>query len=136
LNAPKMWVTINKMGTRGVCLQRAKVDQATLQQSWTGYSCKYNPQFSVAPWTVGFAFWPDCDKNRKQAWFSSSHPHRHSSYTQANTGSPATIGKRITSFNTTKLCYGILPAVTIVLGGESDSYGATGTHTGKVCLPY
>jgi hypothetical protein len=72
-NNPMMFISVDKMGSRGSCITPAKLSKVTLRQYWAGYGCSFNPQLSVSvPFGVSFGAWPSCGK-RKRAKFSTTY---------------------------------------------------------------
>jgi hypothetical protein len=135
LTDPLLTATVTHYTKSHKCTTRATLSKLSMGQHWTGYSCSFNPSLSASfPWGVSIGGWPNCG-NRRQARFTGPPFGRSSHYTQANSGSPTRFGNETINFQAAAPCYGVfVSAVGFINSHTSDSYGANGTHSGKVCL--
>jgi hypothetical protein len=127
------------------CKRHVRPAEVDISQSWTGYSCSFNPSlgFSV-PWGISVSGWPGCSSQKSQAVYATKYPppgtRRSWHWTQYNSGSPTGFGDYTDPVTGVGLlnpppCYGVYPSATVYYRDSSDSYGAGNLHTpGKVCL--
>lgn len=131
LNVPKLTATIHSYHDGSCTKTVKKTTKMEMGQSWSGYSCSFNPSLSVGiPWAFGIGFWPSCG-NRDQAHFHTTYPVTSSSYTQGNTGNQASFGD-YGSQAPTGPCYGVYVWGSAYEGATSDSF-TSGAQS--VCLP-
>jgi hypothetical protein len=128
------------------CTKRYSVQGITMSQSWSGYSCSFNPSITAGVSVAGsgvsigisISGWPSCG-NKTQVVYSSMYGSgsRHPQY---NTGSPTAFGNYTDPITGVGLlnpppCYGAFPSAVVNYRNGSDSFGLGNIHhPGKVCL--
>ncbi len=115
------------------CGSAANLNAITLEQSWSGYACSFNPSISFgAPWSVGVSFWPSCG-NRNLADHNYSNNSTSSHYSQGNTGSNSHFGDFTGDALNSKPCYGVFVDSSITVGSNGDNFTSSAK---EVCLPW
>jgi hypothetical protein len=137
LTSPKLTATVSPYTpSYGCYTTSATLYKLSMGQHWSGYSCSWNPSISVsAPWGFSVGGWPSCG-TRSQATYSTSYGSG-STYTQNNTGSPATFpNKSVGGALPPSVCYGVYVNVTAYYNSStSDSFSAADGQSAKeVCL--
>jgi hypothetical protein len=112
----------------GICKGSATATGMEMGQSWTGWSCSFNPSLSVSfPWALSFGFWPSCGQ-REQADRHHRYTGTYSHYTMYNSGDEASFGNyevEVLPHNKpTPPCYGMYVDGTAYERNTSDSYAS------------
>lgn len=112
------------------CSGSKSTSKWVMAQSWSGYSCSFNPSISVsAPWGISLSFWPSCS-NRDQASYGTSYGSG-TKYAQNNSGFDFSYGNYSSASTDTPPCYGVRVTGTAWEGNTSDNYQS---GSDSVCL--
>jgi hypothetical protein len=134
LNDPALTAVIHHYAG-GTCKGSATATGLEMGQSWTGWSCSYNPSLSVSfPWALSFGFWPSCGQ-RDQADRHHRYTGTYSSYKMYNSGDEASFGNYTVEVlphnKPTPPCYGMYVTGTPYERNASDSYASSAQ---ELCL--